>query len=56
MSEKSFCYLISRSHRGLVNSKFEIVCVRLILKKWESADIPGHDKKLTSDMNLILAS
>ena len=25
-------------------------------KKWELTDITGHDSKLTSDMNLILAS
>ena len=36
-------------------SKSEIVCVRLILKKWKLTDTPGYDGKLRSAKNLILA-
>ena len=36
-------------------NKFQIVCVRLILEKWELTGTPGHNGKLISDINLILA-
>ena len=33
--------------------KFLIVFVRLVLGKEGLTDLPGHDGKMTSDMNLI---
>ena len=52
---KSFHYFSHFSRIFKEASKSEIVCVRLILKKWKLTDTPGYDGKLRSGKKIISA-